>query len=161
MLVELHVKSTKSLNVLQILVKLPVTYIDSSLKPFFWPPLKDEKKQYGSKWQDDLSTIRDPAHMFAFVSKTRIAPRRASEFVKTFFSSDSITNRTRLFTIYPSSWREVTGNISFTIQLSAFNQNHSTYQSMSHHSRTHPVWRWRRAEYRFNLTVLLKPAWEV
>jgi hypothetical protein len=59
--------------------------------------------------------------MFAFVSKTRIAPRRATEFVKTFFSSDSITNRTRLFTIYPSSWREVTGNISFTIQLSAFN----------------------------------------
>ena len=44
MLVELEIKSTKSFNVLQILVKLPVTYIDSNLKPFFVPPLENKVK---------------------------------------------------------------------------------------------------------------------
>ena len=34
-LIEIQIKSSKSFNVLQILVKLPVTYIDSLLKPFF------------------------------------------------------------------------------------------------------------------------------
>ena len=34
-LVELVIKSTKSLNRLEILVKLPVTYIDENLKPYF------------------------------------------------------------------------------------------------------------------------------
>jgi len=36
--------STKSFNVLEILVKLPVTYIDRHLKPFFGPPLENEIK---------------------------------------------------------------------------------------------------------------------
>ena len=49
-LVELLVKSVKSFNFLEILVKLPVTYIDSNLKPFFWPVLGDEIKQFGEKW---------------------------------------------------------------------------------------------------------------
>ena len=43
-LVELLVKSVKSFNSLEILVKLPLTYIDSSLKPFFVPPLENEIK---------------------------------------------------------------------------------------------------------------------
>jgi len=45
-LIEIQIKSSKSFNVLQILVKLPVTYIDSHLKPFFLPALEDEEKQY-------------------------------------------------------------------------------------------------------------------
>jgi hypothetical protein len=47
-------KSVKSFNVLEILVKLPTAYIDSDLKPFFWPALSDEMKQYGESWQDHL-----------------------------------------------------------------------------------------------------------
>ena len=49
-LVELLVKSVKSFYFLEILVKLPITYIDQNLKPFFWPVLGDEIKQYGEKW---------------------------------------------------------------------------------------------------------------
>jgi hypothetical protein len=43
-LVELQIKSTESFYVLEILVKLPVTYIDSALKPFFGPPLENKIK---------------------------------------------------------------------------------------------------------------------
>ena len=43
-LIELVIESIKSFNGLQILVKLPVSYIDSSLIPFFRPALKDETK---------------------------------------------------------------------------------------------------------------------
>jgi len=50
MLVEWHVKSNKSFSFLLILVKLPVTYIDSHLKPFFGPPLENEVKKFGTKW---------------------------------------------------------------------------------------------------------------
>jgi len=53
-LIEIQIKSSKSFNVLQILVKLPVTYIDSHLKPFFWPALKDKAKQYQKKWREPL-----------------------------------------------------------------------------------------------------------
>jgi len=59
--------------------------------------------------------------MFAYVTKTRIAPRRASEFVKTIFSSDSIENRTRIFVIGENDWNEKTGNVSFFVEISAFN----------------------------------------
>ena len=99
--------------------------------------------------------------MFAFVSKTRIAPRRASEFVYTFLSSDFIANRTRIFLIGENDWSEKTCNVSFMVEISAFNQNHSVYKSMTHHKRTHPEWRWRRSEHRFNLSILLAPAYEV
>jgi hypothetical protein len=129
------IKSTKSFNVLEILVKLPITYIDPHLKPFFGPPLENKIKQYGEKWRDDLSSIRDPAYMFAFVTKTRVAPRRASEFVKTFFSSDAIVNRTRIFVIGENDWREKTGNVSFFVEISAFNQNYSVWQGQTHYSR--------------------------
>jgi hypothetical protein len=44
MLIEMQIKSDKYFNVLEILVKLPATYIDSDLKPFFWPALEDEVK---------------------------------------------------------------------------------------------------------------------
>jgi len=53
-LVQLVINSSKSFYVLQILVKLPVTYIDSHIKPFFWPALKDETKKYGKRWEEDL-----------------------------------------------------------------------------------------------------------
>jgi len=130
------IKSTKSFYVLEILVKLPVTYIDAHLKPFFGPPLKNKKKAYGKKWQDDLSSIRDPAYKFAYVSKTRIMPRQASDFVKTLLSSDSIENRTRIFVIGENDWKEKTGNVSFFVEISAFNQNYSVWQGQTHYSRS-------------------------
>ena len=43
-LVELQIKSNKSFYMLEILVKLPITYIDQHLKPFFGPPLKNKAK---------------------------------------------------------------------------------------------------------------------
>ena len=132
---------------------MPVTYIDAHLKPFFGPALENEVKKYGEMWQDGLSSIRDPAHMFAYVSKTRIAPRRASEFVKTLLSSDSITNRTRILVIGENDWHEKTGNVSFFVETSAFNQNVSVYESMNYHTR-HQDWRWRISEHRFNLTIV-------
>ena len=45
MLVEVVVKSTQNFYVLEILVKLPITYIDTRLKPFFGPPLENKIKQ--------------------------------------------------------------------------------------------------------------------
>ena len=116
-------------------MKLPVTYIDSRLKPFFEPLLENKIKQFGKKWQDALSSIRDPAFKFAYVSKTRIAPRGASKFVKNFFSSDAIMNRTRTFVIGENDWNEKTGNVSFFVEISAFNQNYSVWQGQTHYSR--------------------------
>ena len=43
-LIEIQVNSVKNFNTLEILVKLPITYIDSDLKPLFWPSLKNEVK---------------------------------------------------------------------------------------------------------------------
>ena len=74
--------------------------------------------------------------MFAYVTKTRIAPRRASEFVKTFFSSDKIVNRTRILLIGEGDWSEKTGNVSFFVEISAFNQNYSVWQGQTHYSRS-------------------------
>ena len=143
----------KSFHVLEILVKLPITYIDEHLKPFFLPTLKDEVKYYSKRWQDDLSSIRDPAEKFAFVSKSRIIPQRASEFVKTILSSDTITNRTTVFEIAENDWRERTGNVTFFVEISAFNQNYSVYSGQTHSTRSKD-WRWRLSESRFNLTIL-------
>ena len=90
--------------------------------------------------------------MFAYVSKTRISPQRASEFVKTLFSSNDITNRTRIFVIDENDWHEKTGNVSFFVEISAFNQNYSVYESMNYHTR-YQDWRWRISEHRFNLSI--------
>ena len=98
--------------------------------------------------------------MFAYVTKTRIAPRRASEFVKMLFSSDSIVNRTRIFVIGENDWSEKTGNVSFFVEISAFNQNYSVWQGQTHYSRSKD-WRWRISEHRFNLTILEELAYEV
>ena len=48
-------------------------------------------------------------------------PERASEFVKMMLSSDMITNRTRVFFIDEDDFREKTGNVSFFVEVSAFN----------------------------------------
>ena len=98
-LIEIVIKSQKSFNALEILVKLPISYIDSGLKPFFWPALNHEVKLYGERWQEDLSSIRDPAENFVYVSKSKILPEKASNFVKMIQSSDTITNATRVFVI--------------------------------------------------------------
>jgi len=83
-------------------------------------------------------------------------PEKASEFVKIVFSSDMIANRTQVFAIAKDAWNEKIGNVSFFIELSAYNQNYSVYAGHTHYTRS-SVWRWRRSESRFNLTILLKP----
>ena len=88
------------------------------------------------RWQEDLSSIRDPAGKFAYVSKSRIMPELAANFVKMTLSSDSITNRTRVFVIAENDLREKTGNVSFFIEISAYNQNHSVYESQTHSMRS-------------------------
>ena len=42
-------------------------------------------------------------------------------------SSDAVTNTTRVFVIDENNDREKIGNVSFFIEISAFNQNHSVY----------------------------------
>jgi len=58
-------------------------------------------------------------------------PKRASEFVQTLLSSDSITNRTLVFEIDEDNWSERTGNVSFFIEISAFNQNYSVWHDQT------------------------------
>jgi len=135
-LIEVVIKSMKSLHMLEILVKLPISHIGSHLKPYFLPALEDDQKEYGERWQDDLSSIRDPADKFVHVSKSRISPELASTFVKTILSSDTIANRTLIFSISEKEWSEKTGNVSFFVEVSAFNQNYSVYASQNEHTKT-------------------------
>ena len=135
-LIEVVIKSMKSLHMLEILVKLPISHIGSHLKPYFLPALEDDQKEYGERWQDDLSSIRDPADKFVHVSKSRISPELASSFVKTILSSDTIANRTLIFSISEKEWSEKTGNVSFFVEVSAFNQNYSVYASQNEHTKT-------------------------
>ena len=124
------------MEAVEILVKLPISYIDSDLKPVFLPALADEVKFYGESWKEDLESIHDPADKFAYVSKSRIIPERASEFVKMRISSNTITNATQILFIAENSWGEKTGNVSFFIEMSAFNQNYSRYANQSQNTRS-------------------------
>jgi len=69
------------------------------------------------------------------VTKSRIFPKRASEFVKKFQSSDVSANRTLIFEIDEGDWSEKTGNVSFFIEISAFNQNYSVFEMMGKNTR--------------------------
>ena len=75
--------------------------------------------------------MRDPVEKFVYVSKSRILPEKASEFVKTSLSSTTIANLTHTFFIEKKDFREKTGNVTFFVQVSAFNQNYSIYASQS------------------------------
>jgi hypothetical protein len=81
-------------------------------------------------WKRDLSLIHDPADMFAYVSKSEILPEKATDFAKMILSSDTITNATRYFFIDKNDTWEKTGNVTFFVRISAFNQNHSVYNLM-------------------------------
>ena len=54
-------------------------------------------------------------------------PELAEEFVKMMLSSDTIINETRIFFIDEDDYREKTGNVTFFVDVSAFNQNYSVY----------------------------------
>jgi hypothetical protein len=82
-------------------------------------------------------------------------PEKASKFVKIILSSDTIANRTQVLLIAEDDWSEKTGNVSFFIEISAYNQNFSVFAGHSHYTRS-SEWRWRRSESSFNLTILLK-----
>ena len=105
------------------MVRLPLTYIDNHLEPEFRPPLEDDKKQWGEKWKNDLPVIYDPANKYVRLHKIEIVPERAKTFVKNIPSSNRWTNSTQLLYIAAGDGREVTGNVSFFLWLSAFNQN--------------------------------------
>jgi len=62
------------------------------------------------------------------VSKSKIVPKKASEFVKMLLSSDTITNGTRFFVIGENEYRETTGNVTLFAEISAFNQNYSVFK---------------------------------
>ena len=62
-------------------------------------------------------------------------PEQASDFVKMILSSDSITNRTRVFVIAEKDWSEKTGNVSFFVEVSAYNQNYSVYAGHTQNTR--------------------------
>ena len=61
------------------------------------------------------------------MSKSIIVPEKASDFVKMFLSSNTIKNVTQIFVIAENDYREKTGNVSFFVEISAFNQNYSVY----------------------------------
>jgi len=69
------------------------------------------------------------------------------------FSSNTLTNSTQIFFIDANDTREKTGNVSLFIELSAFNQNYSVFELMNKNTRRQ-MWRWRRATYGFNLTIV-------
>ena len=63
-------------------------------------------------------------------------PEKASEFVKMHLSSNKITNSTQIFFIDENDNREKTGNVSFFVEISAFNQNFSMYERQSLNTRS-------------------------
>ena len=63
-------------------------------------------------------------------------PEKASEFVKMHLSSNKITNATQIFFIDENDKREKTGNVSFFVEISAFNQNFSMYERQSLNTRS-------------------------
>jgi len=65
--------------------------------------------------------MRDHAEKFVYVSRSKILPAKASDFVKIKQSSDTVTNSTQIFSIDVNDVREKTGNVSFFVELSAFN----------------------------------------
>ena len=62
-------------------------------------------------------------------------PEKASDFVKMILSSNTITNSTQIYYIDAKNDREKIGNVSFAIELSAFNQNYSEFRSMKQNTR--------------------------
>jgi len=54
-------------------------------------------------------------------SRGKIVPAQASDFVQMIVSSETITNSTHIFIIDANDDREKTGNVSFFLELSAFN----------------------------------------
>jgi len=67
-------------------------------------------------------------------------------------SSDEFTNNTRVFVIDENNGREKIGNVSFFVEISAFNQNRSEFEHYSLKTRSQS-WRWRVATHGFNLTI--------
>jgi len=65
--------------------------------------------------------LRDPAEKFVYGSRSKILPAQASDFVKVKVSSNTEKNSTHIFTIDANDVREKTGNVSFFVELSAFN----------------------------------------
>ena len=63
-------------------------------------------------------------------------PEKASEFVKMRLSSNTKTNNTQIFFIDENDKREKTGNVSFFVEISAFNQNFSMYERQSLNTRS-------------------------
>ena len=123
------IHSDRSFNVLDVLVQLPDSFIDTKIVPLFVPRLEDASKYWGKKWKKDLPLIHDPEDKYTFVKKVTVVPKTAIVFVKVIASQNAITssNSTFILQIDEKAYKEVTGNVSFFFQLAAFNQNHTTF----------------------------------
>ena len=89
-----------------------------------------------------------------------VRPRLARTFLKEKTASSKQMNDTHLFAIAASNAEEKVGNISFFVEVAAFNHNHARYKRMTYASRR-KSWRWRTCAYGFNLSVLSPdPSWQ-
>ena len=81
-----------------------------------------------------------------------IEPVEAWSFISQAKSSSVNVNSTYVLWINEGAFSEKVGNITIYAELAAFNQNYSTYVKMNPSDRERE-WRWRTANYGFNLTV--------
>ena len=103
------------------MVLKPLDNIDQDKQPFFSPKLEDEEKSLGSRWFKMLPLIVDPANMFVHISNVEIDPSLARTFVKEIPASNKYVNDTYLFEINANDAEEKVGNVSFFVEVSAFN----------------------------------------
>ena len=120
-LIQLTIDSVKYFHGFEIMVKLPITFIDSNLVPLFEPPVIDKKKIWSQYWLLNLPLIYEPAHKYSFVKSVYVTPDKASTFLNYFLSSMQKPNSTYTFEIDENDYREVTGNVSIFIKLNAYN----------------------------------------
>ena len=59
------IKSETIFQALEIVVKLPESYIDPLVKPVFFPALEDVSKLRQAAWMTELPHIHDPADKFS------------------------------------------------------------------------------------------------
>ncbi len=59
-----------------------------------------------------------------------------------------------MYKIEANNAEEVVGNVSFFVEVAAFNSNYTYYRTLPYASQQ-KSWRWRRHTYGFNLSIFL------
>ena len=83
--------------------------------------LRSNEKIWSKSWTSILPLAVDPSKMYVHVSEVKIQPTLAQNFLRYASSSESFANDTGIFTIEENDSFEKTGNVSFFIELAAFN----------------------------------------